>query len=250
VVTKLPIFYDENGKRWDNLRNMEGAIKVFQDFLDRQGCSIDTYRKWFSAQRGNSWNPGALSAKYFHYKNIDIPRGKVYWRSGHGTYDRAKEAYDMFSRHSDFDREMTAYHAFNYEFLGKTDMIFNNRSTRTLKLFRTESESVVERYGIQHKKQFKGDSFIHPIYDSASVVNLTEVEGSELMLYDSVPHHRVVGNYIVNLEGAGGCPLYSDDENEFLVMLHGLSGLYDNRQIVGHRGIKHILEDLKKLLEE
>lgn len=232
------VLRDEGGKAFDDLRTDKfrittGDIKKdaphnsimyhFEEWLGKRGLKIDILRDMASGQAGTSWSRDAQATKVALVRHRSkVPIDSYYWQDGH---DQARYYYDaLLARHGlteeQFDELLSAWKAFQYEFLVNTDLPNKNTKDRTVTLKRTENRDLMRRYGL--KRGDKKVKMMRGAAESTSLVKSVKIKGSELTV-QRVPYHRVVFNYLIERYfGYTGGALLNDRENEFVAMLEDL----------------------------
>jgi hypothetical protein len=237
---------DEHGMLWDHLRGRQSVVHDVDTYMKELGGSWDTTAFWMSSQAGSSWSPAAQGVKYWFTGTRTVPRDRYYWREG---VDYAKKQYDNAlpilgkqlardrgldpSRMSDdqlralgrerWEGSYGVLHAFNYELLQNVDFDRNRRADGIIELVRTEDSTVAHMHNLRigEWKDFKRGAL-----ESTSIFQTVTVAGHELTMTE-VPHHRVMGTYLMERQpGTSQSAFYGDGENGAVVMLEGLESFY------------------------
>lgn len=226
LTNKGVYVYDENGKQFDNLRDPYGGsiISKLSEYMSKNGGSHGIVRYWAQKQASDSWTNGAQAGKYFYAKqrgNFDL----FWWKGG---VDESKAHYeDTVSKVGPaYDKTMTMWHAFNYEFLRKTDFKNNDRKKGLVKLIRTENSYVMQ---MNNLKRGETGEIKRGAVESTSIYEKVTVFGTETTT-QLVPHHRILGAYFFEQYPGSNSALFAGDgENEFVAMMDGLKVKYENK---------------------
>jgi hypothetical protein len=197
------------GRAWEYLRTASGAGRG--DGQDLAGQVLG----YLGGQAGNSWNFEPTRMKRAWIAQRDVPEAR-YWNNPDAP------------KHTDFNERavdaLAAMQALTLQTLRLVDMPNNERARGRVWLSRTEQRSVLLHYGMEKRKP---GVFARGAAESYSLFDPTKVHGDELT-YQYVPHHRVLTTYLWDRGPArpGRCPLYGDDENEFVAMTEGLPAVW------------------------
>jgi hypothetical protein len=221
---------DERGEAWDNLRGSESAVAELAAYMDQNGGDHSIIQYWAGRQASNSWNGAPQATKWFIAQNRGGNVDDYYWHNG---AEKAREHYESATGKlgkEKYDTSFTQWHAYNIEFLGKVNFKHNNQQRNWVELVRTESSSVINRYGLeigQSKVIQRGAC------ESSSIYNTVVVSGDELTL-QRVPHHRIMGVYFHEKRpGSHESLFYGDSENEFMMIPEGIPTHYVGRTTSG-----------------
>ncbi|OBQ27658.1 MAG: hypothetical protein AN483_19600 [Aphanizomenon flos-aquae MDT14a] len=219
---------DENDKEFDNLRGSDSTMYDFQKYVnnDSGGGDYGILESWMAGQGNTSWGRYPRAAKYFMSKQRNVPPEDLYWK---GKFSRAisENQYKAVSENQKkghtkeiYNNTLTAYHAFTYEMLSKTDFPNKNKDG-TITLLRTEGKNVTDIY---NSKVGDDNSYIkRGSMESTSIFKEVYVASTTELTSQVVPIHRVFGAYFHEaIPGSGKTPFYGDKENEFVVMLEGI----------------------------
>lgn len=215
--------FDENGKRWDNYRGSDSIIGKLAGYMQRNGGDYErTIPYWAGQQAIDSWTNGAQAAKYFYagQRNVD---DAFWWKFGK---DKASEAYEKAKSIIGADayhETLTAWHAFNYEFMRNTAFKNNNLKKGVVKLIRTENIDVM---GLNNMQKGDTKTIKRGAVESYSVFKKVSVFGSEETVQE-IPHHRIFGNYMLERSpGSNHGMFLGDNENEIVAMTEGVKVTY------------------------
>lgn len=217
---------DENGKAFDNLRGSGSVVKDVKDFIQRIGGDFSIIERWGAQQGADSWKSEPVAYKYWLANNAagGDPEKDYFWRFGYG---QAKKEYEKQIKHKGADvyaKTMRAYHAFVYEIISHMDFPNRDANNRTVHLFRTEDDQVMQMNKL--KPGMDGVVIKRGAAESTSIFRPVSVHGSELTEQD-VPWHRVLGVYFAERSpGANHGPFLGDNENEFLALLKDIPFYY------------------------
>lgn len=227
---------DENGRLWDALRSSglrpgeRSAIDHLSEYMGRHNGEYRMIQEWAGNQAGDSWNGYAPGVKYWYANRRDLDQAEHFWWK-YGI-DGARSSHDVVSARfgqNAMDETLSAWHAFNYEFVRNVKFKNNNLSKGLIHLMRTEDEKVMAIHDM-----YQGDTLImrRGAVESSSVWRKVTVHGTELTEQD-VPHHRVFGNFMLERGPGHDTALFASDylgENELVVMLDGLDATYTSGQ--------------------
>lgn len=228
IVDKLPQrfdlgagnqLYDENGKRFDHLREPGGLVQELADYMERNGGRYDLAREYGDEQGGDSWNDLPKALKHHLVINRTVPDDQYFWRDGRGSSEAAYRD-SVGQDASEWNETFTAFHAWNYEQLQRIDMPNNDRANGTFRAVRTEKASVMKRNGLN-----PGDMDVvmnRGAAESFSMFTRIQVHGTEITV-QNIPHHRVLGMYMQSGSASGFGDLFlGDGENEMVVLPQGI----------------------------
>jgi hypothetical protein len=122
-----------------------------------------------------------------------------------------------------YSETMTAFHAFNYDFVRTVDFANNNRAKGLVNLIRTESRDVMQINGLS-----MGETAVmrRGAVESYSVFEPFYYKGTEITT-QQVPHHRIFGNYMLDqAPRANHGSFAGDNENEIVAMMEGVKSKY------------------------
>ncbi len=214
--------YDEEGRKYDRLREATGASPVsrLEKFMRTRGLDPEIIASWASSQAGDSWTDGPRALKYMLAK----ARGNFqdfFWR---GSLAKNKKIYESHVRSAGGEEKyrgaFQAHHAFVYESLRAMD--FEMKEGGEIRLVRTEASDVMSLNGI--KVGMRGFDFPRGAAESHSIYRTVNVNGTGELHRLKVPLHRVLGHYFMRRPGgaAGKGMFLGSNENEFVVMPEGL----------------------------
>jgi hypothetical protein len=224
---------DEKGKDFDDLRGREGMGKKLADYVQGQGLPFGVINTYADNQSGDSWSADSIALKEWVARQRRPDTAKYYFQDGYENARQVAEEINegyttMYSTtHEKIDEARAAAHAFWTNFNRRVDFPGNHRKEGVVDLVRTESSSVISRYGMvmdgPPKEMTRGAA------ESYSITNVVEVSGTQLTV-QRVPHHRIFANYLVDRNGNNSCFLYGDNENEFIADTAGLPVAWISRQ--------------------
>lgn len=172
--------------------------------------------EWTDSQGANSWNPMPKGAKYWMWKQRDVPTTANFWggQTGKGTIDQSREEYLKMVKQAggeeNLDTVFHAHHALMQEQLAKVDVDYNDRDAKATLLMRTEHSSLLDK-----KRAGSITQFLRGSTESHSIFNPTYVKGDTLTV-QAVPHSRVLWSYwFEDAAGSGSPGFLGDGENEF-----------------------------------
>lgn len=148
------------------------------------------------------------------------PSGSYYWKDTDSYTESAlAKLRSRYSAEAATDYA-AALNALSYETLRKVE-VGKRPSAGVLTLLRTESDFVIDRYGMQRKKGSKA-TIERGALESTSLLRPVVVMGGNLTEQD-IPIHRVMGFYGFGIDKT----MYlADNENELLVLLDGYESRY------------------------
>ena len=185
--------------------------------------SVSWLHFWMEEQGGSSWSPESQAFKWFLAEHArSLPKTDYFWLQG---TEKAQESYESAAEEAGgeraFRRALTAWHAWNHEFLDTVDL--PNKVNGRLELVRTEPLSVLENNGIEVGS---GHLMTRGANESTSLIRPIRANGAEVTV-QSVPLHRVTGMYVYEqVPGEGFSAFLSDAENEVVAMLDGIEFEY------------------------
>lgn len=201
-------------------------VEALAQYIKDQGGDFEAVVRWKASQAGDSWNADAQSYKAFLNDQLDLPEGKIFWKNGIASA-QSDLATLKAGMSGSAETAWTAHHAFVQELLANTDLRYNDRAMRLVRLVRTEA-----KVAMKQSKLKPGDKAVEMksrgLCESASIFRRTTVYGSEGTV-QAVPHSRVTGVYLMERRpGQGGSSFLGDTENEFTFTTSGLTFNYDN----------------------
>lgn len=212
---------DENGKPFDDLRGPNSRMFEVERYIDGAGGSFAFLQDWMLEQSGDSWNTLPSALKYLLASQRSVPLDRYYWPAGP---DDARQRFENAAKKRGEETLLTtlaAWHAWNYELLDAIDIAGKDAAAGTIKLLRTETDTVLQMYGIN-----PGDrqaSMTRGPAESTSLYQPVYVTGGEVT-EQRVPLHRIVGMYFYNRQpGTVTGAFLNDSENEVLAMLEGIA---------------------------
>lgn len=228
--------YDEEGRRWDALRNAAGlerkrtVVDELADYVDANGGSYRSFEIWAERQSGSSWAKNPTAHKWVIARGREVPVDRYYWH--HGA-DEARAAFQEIAKKAGGEdvlyQTVRATHAYQIEFLRAVEFPNNDRRRGLVKLIRTEAESVMR--DVKPGETFVvGDVVKRGVAESFSIYRQVKVRGA-VKTTQSVPHHRVFANYFHargrtgsgRFDDAGSRTLFlTDNENEFIAFTDGI----------------------------
>ena len=214
------ILIDESGKEFDDLRGRGGIYARFLKELDaRTGKKGKEFiRRWADAQAGDSWSP--LSRLVKQRMMVNRPSSSYYWKDTDSYMESALAHFRTLYSDSAVDDMAAALNALSYETLRRVE-VGKRPAPGVLTLLRTESDFVLDRYGMQRKKGSRA-TIERGALESTSLLKPVVVMGGNLTEQD-IPIHRVMGFYGF---GTDKTMYLNDRENELLVLLDGHESRY------------------------
>lgn len=205
------IYVDENLDPWDHLRGDRNTTDDLFAYVKGFGGDPRMLSEYWAAQSGSSWSRQAIDLKQFINQNMDLDPQKIYWG-------------DKFIEPRTFSemetRTWQSSHAFNYEFLRRTDFRANNREKGYVRIVRTEDSGVLNHYNI--KPQERDRWMPRGLAESGSHHSAIFVGGSRITV-QNVPRSRIMANYMfAGKPGGQDTSLHSDHENEFVFVPYGI----------------------------
>jgi hypothetical protein len=224
TVSGVTVF-DENYKAWDNLRgsNKDTMIGKLANYMAKNGGDYNVITYWSERQASDSWTGGAQATKYFYAKQRD-KADAFWWKDGK---DAARAHYEGATAKlgDTYDKTLTQWHAWNYEFMRNTKFANNNLSKGVVKLIRTENAEVL---AMNNLAKGTTGTIKRGAIESTSVFQRVTVFGTETTT-QLVPHHRIMGNYMFEREVGSNRTLFmGDHENEIVAMMDDLEVTYEN----------------------
>lgn len=216
--SKMVTLVDENGNEFDDLRGANGIYAKFLKELDRRSDGRGTrfMGDWTSGQAFDSWNSFPRLVKEEMMKNRP---GDYYWKDSDPRTDRLLEDLRRQFKPEIVTDLSAALNALSYETLRRVDVGIRPEPG-VLRLLRTESNFVMQKYGLTKKGQV--GSIQRGALESTSLLKPIVVQGAYLTEQD-IPIHRVMGFYGFGINRT----MYADDgENELLTLLDGYSSRY------------------------
>ncbi len=208
-------------------------------YMAAHGADYGFISEWCGAQATHSWTGGLptcrrkvvqLAARGFNWAPPPPAPGVWY---GTGSFDsQYKSAVDFYKQNPaqlDKDIESVAqYKAAVQLLLGNADFVSNDKAARTVKLFRTESDSVVNP---TTKPGTKLNHTIGPT-ESFSVFKTVCVFGNDNGTIAEIPYSRINATYFME-KTPGKCDdlFLKDDENEFNVDAIGIERIATGKVI-------------------
>lgn len=223
--------FDENKKMWDNYRGnqrnpVNSVIKQVADYINKNGGNYEAViPSWAGDQAGDSWTPHAQAGKYFYASQREVDHDNTFWwKFGR---DQAQAYYDNDKGsvgESVYHETLTAWHAFNYEFMRHTKFEHNDIKRGVVNLYRTENKDVMRLHSmnIGDQKVMKRGAV-----ESYSVFEKVFVFGTEVTRQE-IPHHRIFGCYMLERSPNQGWAMFAgDNENEIVAMSEGSISTYE-----------------------
>lgn len=214
------ILIDESGKEFDDLRGRGGIYARFLKELDaRTGKKGKEFiRRWADAQAGDSWSP--LSRLVKQRMMVNRPSSSYYWKDTDSYMESALAHFRTLYSDDAVTDMAAALNALSYETLRRVE-VGKRPAPGVLTLLRTESDFVLDRYGMQRKKGSRA-TIERGALESTSLLKPVVVMGGNLTEQD-IPIHRVMGFYGF---GTDKTMYLNDRENELLVLLDGYESRY------------------------
>lgn len=218
--------YDENGVIFDELRGPNSRVQEFAQYLNDNGGDYNVISYWMEKQAVSSSSGASQATKYFYSTRRDVPLERYFWSNG---LEKAQHHYTgaiSSLGEQKYNESLTAWHAFNYEFLRTTDFPRNSLKQGVVKLMRTENLDVM-----QFHTMAVGDTKVmtRGAAESFSIWKQVVVKGRE-MTEQELPHQRVFGTYFFERKpGSRVSPFFGDNENEFVGMAEGVEAKYTRR---------------------
>lgn len=212
---------DENGKLFDNLRGYGSIMQDVTNYMTRNGAVQKIIARWAGEQAGSSWSAAAQAIKEFWIRQRTVARDKHFWLSG----EQAAENYTKLLKKYDEKTVTTTWqiqHALTYELLGKTQFRYNDRAARIVRLIRTESLDIMQKYGL---KPGMSGVIQRGAHESSSIFKDVYVKGYETTIQE-VPHHRVTAAYFFSRDVSSADFFLGDGENELLFLTEGIELRY------------------------
>lgn len=189
-----------------------------RSLADAKGA-VDIFLTWTRKQGWNSWNDEPMGAKYWIWKQRNVPQAANYWDgNGRGaSFQSAKSEYEKMAKavggEETLDRIFAGHHALMQEQLALVDVDYNDRDAKALLLLRTEAQRIHTAKPGQTGTILRGGTESHSIFNPVYVM----ASSSDPILVQAVPHSRVLWSYW--FEGEAGNPyrnsFLGDGENEF-----------------------------------
>lgn len=238
------LLQDAHGRNFNHCRGQDSHVDRISRYMSGQGLNQKAIASWAQDQANDSWSPKAQALKYILAQQRDIPLGEHWMGQGYGPSKLAGDASartieQHYQAHvSRFHDDLAAgsggrmlstiqaWHALNMEFLSKVDLPGNNRTAKTLTVFRTESAPVMKPLLDNGLKPGGQVTLKRGPAESGSLVAPVMVYGN-LVTEQAVPHHRVfAGYYFERAPGAGHTTFLNDQEKEVLFMPQGITATY------------------------
>lgn len=225
------VIEDENGERWDHLRTKGKQKSVIHDLADvmkAEGGDYSIITYWSERQGGSSWSGASQAAKMWYAQHrSNNPQSDYYWHEGYNTAQNHLTGTYKTVGQEKYDRTLTMWHAFNYEFLQKADFRNNYRDEGFVRVFRTEgSDPMFNYHGFTPGAFGEAGIMQRGAVESVSLFGDVYIYGDHVTVQD-VPHHRFMGLYFFERSPGSGSTLYlGDNENEGLAMLEGITANY------------------------
>jgi len=218
---------DDKGKEWDLISGEGSSTEVVIDYINSEGGDYSLISSWQQAQGGSSWMPAARAAKWF-WASKTGDTDQFYWMSGWGEEGKEASKAVFEERVRSFGKQtvetsFTAWHAYTHELLKKVKLPFGSRSQKTIRLLRTEKESVLREYDMLRERS--GGRITRGACESCSLVRTIAIYGTkEFVTVQEVPHTRVFGTWFQGrrIGGVWKSTFLSSKENEITAMLRDL----------------------------
>jgi len=208
------ILVDENGKEFDDLRGSNGIYAKFLTELDKRtgGRGAEFVEGWSGGQAFSSWSawPRLVKEAMMENRPSDYFTMPVDPRT-QNILERLRTQYTS----TEVTEFASALNALSYETLRRVD-VGNRTSAGMITVLRTESDDVIERYGL---RKVKGSAAMlqRGALESTSLFKPVVVAGAQLTEQD-IPIHRVMGFYGFGISKT----MYANEiENELLALLDG-----------------------------
>jgi hypothetical protein len=227
---------DENGKPWDDLRGAGGITEKVGNYMKSQGGDHAVIEDWSGNQAGSSWGSTTQGLKAFlaDQRKVD-PETGYFWESNYATATSYLKGQRKKFGQQKYDESVVMWHAYHTQFLEQVWLPNKDEKQGMLRLIRTESEEVIEKYGmvVGYPKVIQ-----RGLSESFSAVKPYTLYGNRVTTQE-VPYHRVLGSYLHARSASG---MYRDSsmfagehENEFTAFTQGikvtyLGGVEANRQ--------------------
>ena len=231
---------DDHGKAFDNCRGKDSHVVAIDKYMKPFGLNQAVIDKWGGEQAADSWTSGAQAMKFLMLKQRDVDASQYYMGQGRAL-DRGANGVelqahyqgkvDAFCRQTGVSEQhmlsaMQAWHALNMEFLSSVDLPGNNKEAKTLNVYRTESNSAMQRELDAGLDVGGRVTLKRGPAESGSLSAPCSVFGSHITVQE-VPHHRILASYYFERSpGSGSGTFLNDNEREVLFMPHGIEATY------------------------
>lgn len=214
-----PIGIDENGKDWDHLRGEDSTVSRFAKYCESNGVNHEAIRNYFSEQADSSWTRNAQAMKHWVQSSRDVPEKEYYDGNNLMKANFAAMANSHGISQEVLSDTFAANQAYFYRFCKQVDFTNNDREAGVLLLIRTESDSMLSRYGLEKTGKF--GNMVRGAAESFSLTHPVSLTGSNVTL-QAVPHTRIFAHYFHERDpGQKNTLLCSDGENEIVADSHG-----------------------------
>lgn len=236
------IVSDENNKEFDHLRGRQSIMGDLSTFMHKRGGDYSIIGDWFNGQAQNSWSnrSQAMKAQFTSYRNT--PPRTYFYLHGEKKAANCRETFinDIAKDNRISPREAkkrldeTAlmWMAFNMELLEKTNLPGKNAKRGTIKIYRSENETVIstrKKYGTKQNiyKMKSGPIESGSIESANPSMSVVKICGYEETV-QNIPYHRCCfGTYLTEtILGSGETGLACDSEREILFMRDDIQFLY------------------------
>ena len=218
---KLWNLADENGKPWDNLRGPNSASSKFWSYLDGQDPVLSKIlSRWMDAQSYSSWEKPCLRMKATIVQKLKVDPNEFFWNK---SSPEKAAALLKKSKYSDrYSEALAAFQAVTYEKFLAINLPNVNKTSRSVKLVRTETVEAIQENKMQ--KNAPPKEMTRGAAESFSLFHRVRVKGSEVTIQE-IPFSRVLGSYLTSRPGPHSIPessgFLTNEENELLAIGRG-----------------------------
>lgn len=215
--------YDQNGKQFDDLRGQGGVIGKWSKYVESIGGKPGVAAEYMGSQAGSSWNDIPKVFKAWLADQVDVPDSEIFW-GNKGASDVRGERTRYFRNRGvseqEYEATMRAMHVLNYRTLTNMRMPDIARQGNLLRLWRTETDNVITKYGIGTKEGESTTAFTRGIAESTSLIIPCYPQGSYLT-EQYVPIINTFANWMFSAPNGydTGCSLYGNRENEIVAYI-------------------------------
>ena len=245
---------DGAGRAFDAIRGGADSVSNrLEDYVNTYGGDFDAITDWADSQANSSWDkaPRALKAWTLEQRGISASEAndpsRFWWPNHQGPAEVAKDLAQVRAAWGAdaYDTSFTALHAATMEVLSRVEMPGNDPSSGVIRLARTESTDVINRWGFDPSASSAKtrDLGIQPRgpLESTSLTNAVFASYNEITVQE-VPHYRILGSYMFDTRGSGGGMFMGDGENEFVTILDGLRTTWVRKSVDQWGSVKDSME--------